>query len=331
MSGIQFDESITDPEQLAALFQQLESGNAPAEEVNKQETKGPEDPPKNEGETKQPEDKTAEEEKQPDGVSTKDGKHIIPYSVLQENRERARKAEEELAETKRRIAELEAKAGAAQSEGVKNEEIAAPQNLEGLSVEELETLKEDFPITHKAWQSINAQLEALKAQLAPVRDTVERQKIDAERTVQEQVQEAIDANPKLAYIASQQGPEFELAKNFDNALKNSPAWANKPMSERFAKVVEMVEAANGQINVPGVKSDPPSKSQEELKAEAQERAKQLAKQNKTSVPSSLSDFPAGQPVSIDEKDAIENMTPLQLAAKFGSMKPDDLEAYLQNL
>ena len=44
---------------------------------------------------------------------------IIPYSVLQENRERARKAEEELAETKRRIAELEAKAGAAQSEGVK--------------------------------------------------------------------------------------------------------------------------------------------------------------------------------------------------------------------
>ena len=67
------------------------------------------------------------------------------------------------------------------------------------------------------------------------------------------------------------------------------------------------------------------------KAEAQERAKQLAKQNKTSVPSSLSDFPAGQPVSIDEKDAIENMTPLQLAAKFGSMKPDDLEAYLQNL
>jgi hypothetical protein len=322
MDGLDFDESTTDPVALAAMFNQMESGQAEPPKEDEPVEVAPVVP-------ETPAAATNEGEKEPDGVATKDGKHIIPYSVLQADRERARRAEEALAESQRKLAELEAAAKSGQ--GVKTEEAAAPQQTDDLSEEDLEALKEDFPTVYKGIMAMRKQAEALEAKIKPVQETVDQQQAEAERTTAQLVQDAIDATPKLAHIASADPVAFELAKQFDNTLKASPAWAGKTLEERFAKVIEMVESANGVINVPGQSNAPAQKTAEQLKAEAKALAQAQAKANKTAVPTSLSDFPAGQHVANDEVEALTNMSTLQIAAKFASMTADQQEAYLNNL
>jgi hypothetical protein len=112
-------------------------------------------------------------------------------------------------------------------------------------------------------------------------------------------------------------------------LRTQPAWAGKSLSERFAKVTEMVEAALGPIDLPGAK--PASQSAEDLKAAAKAKADAAAKASRTNVPTSLSEFPVGQHAAQDEREAAESMTALQLAEKFSSMTPDQMDAYFRNL
>lgn len=328
MSGnVEFDTATTDPVALAAMFNQMESGVMPDPIEDKKPDGDVIDVVTKEVNTEVVPAAKQDEEKQPDGVATKDGKHIIPYSVLQADRERARRAEEELAETKRQLAELAAKA----SQGVKDGEPAAPKQADDLSDEDLEALKEDFPTVYKGIMAMKKQAEMLEAQLKPVQETVQQQEQAAQRTQADLVQEAIDATPKLAHIKAQDHEAFELAKQFDNTLKSSPQWAGKTLEERFAKVVEMVESANGVINVTGQPNPSSQKTAEQLKAEAKAIAEAQAKATKTSVPTSLSDFPAGQHAAADDREQAEGMSVLQLAAKFASMTPDQQEAYLNNL
>lgn len=321
-----FDETTTDPVALAAMFAKMEQGsnpNPPEADAAPAEATKPADPV----ETKQEAAPAASQEKEPDGVATKDGKHIIPYSVLQADRERARRAEEALSETQRKLAELEA--AAKSDQGVKDGNTAEPNQASDLSEEDLETLKEDFPTVYKGIMAMRKQAEALQAQLKPVQETVQQQEAQAQRSQADLVQEAIDATPKLAHIKATDPEAFALAAQFDNTLKTSPTWAGKSLAERFAKVVEMVESANGVISVPG--QNPQQKTAAQLKEEAKALALEQARSNKTAVPTSLSDFPAGQHVAESEHEAIANMSTLQFAQKFASMTPDQQEAYLNKL
>lgn len=333
---IQIDTS--DPAALAALFNKVESGQdittnidtevkePPKEEV--QADKQAVDQPKSE-ETK--DEPKAEPEQEPEGVATKDGKHIIPYSVMKAERERASRAEQALREAQEKLAQFEAqKAG---KEGVNGEVAAATKPAaEEMSDDDLEALREDFPTVYKALMATRAEAAALKAQLKPVQEKVQMSEAERAQALAEQVQEAIDATPKLAHIKATDPAAFELAKGFDNMLKGQPEWADKPLAARFAKVIELVEGAKGAINLPGQpKNAPAQKTAEELKAEAQAVAAKAAKATGTSVPTSLSEFAAGQAPAKDEVEALENMTPFQLAAKFATMSPEKMEAYLQNL
>jgi hypothetical protein len=324
--NVEFDMETTDPVALAAMFNQMESGVMP----DPIEDKNSDDAVIDIATKVDTPAVKQEAEKDPDGIATKDGKHIIPYSVLQADRERARRAEEALAESQRKLADLEAAAKSGQ--GVKDGEAAAPNQADDLSAEDLETLKEDFPTVYKGIMAMKKQAEMLEAQLKPVQATVQQQEQDAQRTQADLVQEAIDATPKLAHIKAQDPEAFALAAQFDNTLKASPQWAGKTLEERFAKVIEMVESANGVINVPGQSTQSSSqKTAEQLKTEAKAIAAAQAKATKTNVPTSLSDFPAGQHAAADDREQIESMTTLQIAQKFAGMTADHQEAYLNNL
>lgn len=330
---------VTDPSALAAMFDKLESGAEPAAE--------PKDEPgqaaaagEPAGQSVEPDGKEASKdapaaEADPDGVATKDGKHIIPYSVLKADRDRATRAEQALRDAQAQLAALEAAAKAGQP-GVKGESAATIQQANDageLSEEDMAALKEDFPTVYKGLMAMRAQAAAMQAQFKPVQESVQSAEAARALTVVDQVQEAIDATPKLAHIKATNPAAFDLAKQFDNTLKGQAAWADKPLSERFAKVVELVEQASGPITIPGQSKAPPpaQKSAEAMKAEARALAELAAKASKTSVPTSLSEFAAGDPVARDEREAVTNMSSLQLAAKFASMSPEKLDAYLQNL
>jgi hypothetical protein len=322
------------PEDLVKVFEQLEAGDTP-----KAATPDPE--PSKESENKDnPQDQDSQKAEQgqsepasePQGIATKDGKHVIPYSVLKSERDRASRAEQLAAEMRERVAALEAAVQAA-SQGAKSGESARTnadaQSVSDLSSDDLEALKEDFPTVYKAVQAAMAKAAQLEAKLQPVEDSVRSSEAEQARSAAETVQDAIDAVPKLAHIQATNVEAFELAKQFDATLRTQTAWAGKTLTERFAKVAEMVEAALGPIDMPGAKAASPSA--EDLKAAAKAKADAAAKAGRTNVPTSLSEFPVGQHAAQDEREAAESMTALQLAEKFSSMTPDQMDAYFRNL
>lgn len=332
MAGFDLSVDTTDPEALAKAFEQIESGEDPNLD---QGVKEPAQDAKAEPAATDTNQQTAEQEQsdQSDeadaaGVATKDGKHVIPYSVLKNERERATRAEQLAQEMRERVEALEqmvkaGNQGANTGEGARTD----PQPAESdLSSEDLEALKEDFPTVYKAVMASMAKAQALEAKLQPVEESVRNAQYDQARSTAETVQEAIDSVPKLAHIQATDADAFELAKQFDATLRTQKAWADRPLAERFQKVTEMVEAAIGSIDVPG--APPPSPSAEDLRKAAMAKA---AGSKQRSVPTSLSEFPAGQPPAQDERDAAEQLSPLQLAEKFSRMTPDQMDAYFQSL
>ena len=272
-----------------------------------------------------------DEESKAEGIATADGKHIIPITVLKVTRKELSEEKGLRAAAETRIKELEAIVAAA-SQGAKQGE-SARTSTEGLgqdlSAEELESLKEDFPTVYKAVMTAKAKAEALEAKLKPVEERERATEAERERMNREAVQDAIDSVPKLAYLQSGNPEAFELAKRFDAQLLSIPAWSDKPMSERFAKVAEMVESAIGAIELPG---NPPSKSTSspsaaELAKAAKARAAEVAKKG-ASVPTSLSEFPAGLAPAADEQEMLENISPVELGRKLAGMTPEQLDAYL---
>ena len=334
--GIELDLSnLSDnPEDLARAFEQLEAGDTPQDATPVTE------PPKEATAKAKPADQDeqkaeqglSEPEGEPQGIATKDGKHVIPYSVLKSERDRASRAEQLAADMRERVAALEAAVQAA-SQGAKPGESARTNAQEptdsDLSTDDLEALKEDFPTVYKAVQAAMAKAAQLEAKLQPVEDSVRSAEAEQARSATETVQDAIDAVPKMAYLQASNAEAFELAKQFDATLRAQNAWAGRTLTERFAKVAEMVEAALGPIDLPGNKS--PSPSAVDLKAAAKAKADSAAKASRTNVPTSLSEFPVGQHAEQDEREAAENMTSLQLADKFSAMTPDQMDAYFRTL
>ena len=92
----------------------------------------------------------------------------------------------------------------------------------------------------------------------------------------------------------------------------------------------MVESTIGPIEIPGSQKAT-SQNVGDLKKAAMAKAEQVAKSNRSNVPTSLSEFPAGQHAAQDEQEAAEQMTALQLAEKFSTMTPDQMDAYFRNL
>lgn len=271
-------------------------------------------------------------EKEPDGVATKDGKHVIPYSVLKSERDRAAKAEQLAKEASARIADLTAQLETAK-QGAKPGENARTDlqqgDTESLSDEEIEFLKDDNPAVYKALKAIEAKAAQLQERLKPVEAKAKEIETDKATREAELVQSAIDSIPKLAHIQSANAEAYALAQQFDTTLQGLKEWAGKPLSERFAKAVQMVEDAIGPIEIPQASN--PSLKPEDLKAAAKAKAAEASKASRTSVPTSLSEFPAGQAPATDERELVESLSPTQLAAKMARMTPEQLDAYLANL
>lgn len=323
------DLDTSNPEALAEAFNKLEAGEDPT-------TSEPEAPKAEEpkAEEKPVAKEEAAESQEPDfaGVATKDGKKVIPYAVLKSERERASRAEQVARELQERVAALEAsvqaaKEGAKDGEGARTSQAEKPAS--DLSPEDLEALKEDFPTVYKAVMASMAKAQALEAKLQPVEKSVQNAEAEQARSAAETVQDAIDSIPKLAHIQASNAEAFELAKQFDATLRTQAKWANTSLAERFQKVTEMVEAALGEIELPGATTSQPSA--EQLRAAAVAKAATAAKANKTAVPTSLSEFPAGETAAQDEREAAERLSPLQLAEKLGKMTPDQMDAYFQSL
>ena len=206
----------------------------------------------------------AESSEEPHGVATKSGKHVLPYSVLQEARtdaqsarQRAETAEREAEELRRKVAELTAG-------GTQTQQAAAMANE--LSDEEISAAEYDAPLVAKMARQIKA-LQA--AQTAAPAAPAEQDTQDAQDDQRAQVHAALSQRPFLTQLQSAGGIRWARACEIDAELRNNPGYANRgdPVA-RFADVEARIAAELGghrsslahAIQVPGRSSCPENQS-----------------------------------------------------------------------
>lgn len=171
------------------------------------------------------------------GIATKDGKHVIPMSVLTDTRTALQKANQraqELAEANQRLTQqLEAKQA--------NPEAATPEAV-AITAEELSALEADFPEQAAIITKLVKANEALQAQ---VQEVAARPAATAAQAQEVNLQELIDQRPLLSQWQAKGGLAWGAAVEADEQLEADPAWATKPIGERFAEVERRIAAEFG--------------------------------------------------------------------------------------
>jgi hypothetical protein len=271
-----------------------------------------------------------ESQPNPEGVLTKDGKHVIPYSVLATARERQQAAEQRAVELAAQLEALKSTATTATPATPAAAAAAATATDEGaLSADELAAIEADFPAIGKLIKGFQTQIAKLSADHAVVKQTTDEVAQERARSVAEQVQDAIDANAKLAHLQAEAGDNWQLALQYDAMLQKQARWQGKTFAERFEKVVALVEADVGPVSVPATsKQQTPAPDAAALAAAATAKAKAATA---AQPPNSLSALRAGEAPHADELTALENLDSASLAAKFAGMSPDALDSYLNSV
>ena len=186
MAAFELDPS--NPEALASLEKAAMGEAAPAEVA----------PAAVEAKTEEPAAKTDEKQEPgeasivetPQGVQAKDGQHIIPYSVLERERDRATRAEQTAQALTARIQQLESGKPAAASE-------AGEANAGAMTEEDLAQLDQDLPGVAKMLRAQMATISALTGTVQNLKNEQEVQAQNREQSQQDEIEVAISANPDL--------------------------------------------------------------------------------------------------------------------------------------
>lgn len=266
-----------------------------------------------------------QQEQQPAGVASKDGKHVIPYEELRSTRERAARAEIMVQELTGKLESLTNEIQTGQASKTRNiADIVDESTLAGLREESPEIAGVIDKLIERN-QQLSEQAHSAHAASA---DTERESRVQAVISVED----AINAVPKLSHIRASDPAAFDAVAQFDTILGQQEAWKNRPLTDRFGAAVRMYEAANGDIELPGqqAKKDPLA---QQLSAGTDARvAAALAKADAvTSGPSTLSDIPGGQPAAESTQDALTELSSTALTERFMSMSPDQIEAELARL
>lgn len=313
VSQLDPDNLPSDPEELLKLISSLE--DAPTEESAEQETDEKPEEPESSTEPVQ-----EEEEEAP--ILSADGKHQIPYTVLKQEREARRAAAEQAAMLQ---AELEA-LKAAQAAGVAAQEI--PETPIDPELAELES---EFPEIAKMNQATRAEMNRLRQEMQDKDQRLQAMAAQWEREQQakqlvemEQVHAAIDANPTLRFLRSEDGDQklWEAAVQIDVELQGRPAWAEKPVAERFAAVVRRLEEDFGPVSVPG-----------KYQSVATKAAKPAAKPKEVEedIPfNTLSDLRGGSSPESDELN-LNSASTMDLQSRLLKMTPAQQDEWLARL
>lgn len=241
-----------------------------------------------------------------DGVQARDGKNILPFGVLQGARDRAEAAERLVAERAERIAELERQlaSGAASKD-------AAPGAVEVESddSEAVAFIENELPEVKRLFDRQAAVIARLEASVADLKGSAGAA---SERNQRNEIQEAIDLNPKLAFIQASNQDLFDAAIRADEMLKVDPKFIGVPLSDRFAKAVAIVEATHGSIDLPGVKRP----------------GAETANPSPYRAPTSLSEMTGGAMVETGMRESLEKMSGADITAFLADKTPEQILDFL---
>lgn len=316
-----------DPDALEALEKDFLGGTLEGidQEPKQELPEATKEEPKKEEPAKPDEKQLGEPSAAPEKVvMTRDGKHAIPYAVLEQTRERAARLEAENRTLEAQLKELRS--------GAKPAEVATPPML---TEEELAEAEAQSPELTKAIKSQMTIVKNLQDEIARIRQeeiaAIKNEhavaKATREQSVMDETVAAIHANADLKawreMAVRKESPDpmrWERAVAFDTMLSADPEWAEKPIAERFSKAVEMVKNLYG---------DTPQKVPDS--AELKRIADAKLKDQPAKVPTTLSDIPGGVPPAQSDMENLENVSVHQLTNMFMTMTEEQQEALLSRL
>ena len=270
-------------------------------------------------------DEEQEQKEEEPVVLNKSGKGTIPYEKLKELRVQNAELRAQLQSLQTTQAELKS----LREQQAKATTPERRTELQKQLVERINTLKEDFPDIGSSLDSVNEIITDLAREIAEDKamlkkkaeqEEAEKKRIEEEqkRTIEEQVQEAKEANPDLVHWEVHDPDAWEEALLQDELLRHIPKWSKKSYDERFAEVVKRVRAIMPEASAPKKEPEP-----EEVKTKA--KAKITAAPARK--PTTLSDIQGGaNPAS--EAEQLQNLSPFELAQKLMRM-PDQKAAAMR--
>jgi hypothetical protein len=338
LASLNIDELPENPEDVEKL---LEKKPEPKEE--------PKPEAKPEG---KPEDKPKEEAKPEGDIIAKDGKNLIPHSVLEATREReaearrlaqealdrARAAEEELARLK----------AGGKPEPEKGKESKAFFDELDQSITALDG-EDGAPALAATLRGLKNLLVQQQGQIEDQAKVISRHDADlragqeqADREVGQTVTEAIDAIPALAYLRDAADKDEKVFAMWNRVAKfdltarggyvgpdgrevfvqanKDPEYLKLSFAERFTKALAATEAAYGKVEVPAsyqskVAEKPKVEPKQQSPEEIEKRAKEeLEKAAKK--PLTLSDLPGGVLPATTERLDTSNMSVSEIERMF---------------
>jgi hypothetical protein len=240
----------------------------------------------------------------PAGIASKNGKHVLPFHVLQAERRRADEAARRAAELERELADLKA--------GKQPGGEAAD-----LTEEEVVQMEQDFPEHGK---KLRAVFEKARQYEESARSAAKDEPADTSNPIQD----AIDQIPLLVDWQATDPAKFSRAGEIDDVLKKSPKWQGKPLAERFAQAVRMVAEEN---DIPLDDEPAPSTSKP---GNAQRKTPDQAIANAPRTrPNPSSDFKGGTVPDTDTR--IDRLSPTAQVNRWADLSDDEIDAQLARM
>lgn len=276
----------------------------------------------------------AKEEEAP--VVARDGKSLIPFTVLHNAREAKEAAEAALGEAMKSNVALvkrlkDVEAGRATE--------AAPESTADDLEAQIAAVREEAPWLVPVMETMLARLRESEERVAQLQqDTVEGDKAEEQR-LRREATSALEGNSTLLLWKDEAPELYEEAVRLDRFLRNTPAESKRFMREddsvdfeaRYERCVALVKAAHAGEDIPAPKAiesqakpgAKPAPTPAEVKAAALAKLK-----GAEPVLTTLTDVPGGAPVAQSEEEAIEAMSVTALGSKLMEMTPDKLQAWL---
>lgn len=278
----------------------------------------------------------AKEEEAP--VVARDGRSLIPFTVLHNAREAKEAAEAALGEAMKsnvalvkRLKDIEAGRATEAAPGSTADDLEA----------QIAAVSEEAPWLVPVMETMLARLRESEERVAQLQqDTVEGDKAEEQR-LRREATSALEGNSTLLLWKDEAPELYEEAVRLDRFLRNTPAESKRFMREddsvdfeaRYERCVALVKASHAGEDIPAPKAiesqakpgAKPAPTPAEVKAAAKAR---LQASSAAPAVTTLSDVPGGAPVAQSEEDAIEAMSVTALGSKLMDMTPDKLQAWL---
>lgn len=257
-------------------------------------------------------------------ILTRDGKHFMPYEVLEGERR-------EKAEMKRQLDEMAQRLQAFEQRNQDTQQNASDTTDTGEAFDLQAFVEEYGEDAARPYLAMQRQMAQLQEQLGQTTQWQQEQQRNAEVQQELTVEEAIDAvfsgeaesgKPSvLRQWQQNQDPLWDAATALDARLQADPDWQHRPMKERFEEVVRLLGHAPDTTQQPSTDTDPRKAAEARLKeAEGQQQ-----------LPSTLSDLPGGEFTDQTAVESVERMAPGELTAKFAGMTDEQVEDFLSRL